>query len=55
MNTSSFPPAVVEELFPDGPVVSSDPITFTIEDESSYPKTITPGQEARIAELPPRA
>ena len=55
VNTSSFPPAVVEELFPDGPVVSSDPITFTIEDESSYPKTITPGQEARIAELPPRA
>ena len=52
MNTSSFPPAVVEELFPDGPVVSSDPITFTIEEESKYPKTITPGQEARIAELP---
>ena len=52
VNTSSFPPEFVEELFPDGPVVSSDPITFTIEEESKYPKTITPGQEARIAELP---
>ena len=52
VNTSSFPPEFVEELFPDGPYVKSDPITFTIEDESKYPKTITPGQEARIAELP---
>ena len=52
VNTSSFPPEFVEELFPDGPYVKSDPITFTIEDESSYPKTITPGQEVRIAELP---
>ena len=52
VNTDSFPPAVVEELFPDGPYVKSDPITFTIEDESKYPKIITPGQEARIAELP---
>ena len=34
--------------------MSSDLITFTIEDESSYPETITPGQEARIAELPPQ-
>ena len=54
VNTSSFPPEFVEEVFPDGPVVSSDPITFTIEDESKYPKTITPGQEARIAEPPPQ-
>lgn len=52
VNTDSFPPAVVEELFPDGPYVKSDPITITIEDESKYPKIITPGQEARIAELP---
>lgn len=52
VNTSSFPPEFVEEVFPDGPYVKSDPITFTIEEESKYPKIITPGQEARIAELP---
>lgn len=54
VNTSSFPPEIVEELFPDGPYVKSDPITFTIEEESKYPKTITPGQEVRIAEPPPQ-
>ncbi len=41
VNTNGFPEQIVQELFPDGPSVFSDPVTFTIEDQSSYPKEIT--------------
>ena len=43
VNTNGFPEQIVQELFPNGPVVESDPITFVIEKESNYPKEITVG------------
>lgn len=47
VNTSSFPEDVVKELFPDGPSVFSNKATFTVEEESNYPKTIEVGEEAQ--------
>lgn len=40
VNTSGFPEQIVQELFPDGPSVFSDPVTVTVEDPSNYPKEI---------------
>ena len=41
VNTNGFPEQIVQELFPDGPSVFSDPVTFTVEEASKYPKEIT--------------
>lgn len=41
VNTNNIPEQVVQELFPDGPSVFSDPVTFTVEEASKYPKEIT--------------
>ena len=43
VNTNGFPADIVQELFPDGPSVFSDPVTFTVEEASKYPKEITVG------------
>ena len=40
VNTNGFPEQIVQELFPDGPSVFSDPVTFTVEEASKYPKEI---------------
>ena len=41
VNTNNIPEQIVQELFPDGPSVFSDPVTFTVEEASKYPKEIT--------------
>ena len=44
VNTNGFPEDIVQELFPDGPSVFSDPVTVTVEDPGNYPKEITVGE-----------
>ena len=44
VNTNNIPEQIVQELFPDGPSVFSDPVTFVVEKESNYPKEITVGE-----------
>ena len=41
VNTNNISEQIVQELFPDGPSVFSDPVTFTVEEASKYPKEIT--------------
>lgn len=50
VNTSNFPQDIVQELFPNGSSVFSDPVTFVVEDASKYPKTITVGEEEPVQE-----
>ncbi|MCR5653305.1 MAG: Ig-like domain-containing protein [Ruminococcus sp.] len=40
VNTSNMPAQVVQEMFPNGTNILSDPFTFTIEEEGNYPKVI---------------
>ena len=53
VNTNGFPENIVQELFPDGPSVFSDPFTFTVEELSNYPKEITVSQVDDKTVAPP--
>ncbi len=52
VNTNNIPEQIVQELFPDGPSVFSDPVTFTVEEASKYPKEITSSTDDKTVAPP---